>query len=516
MTFSFFALISVLFCIFLFYLGKREVKKAETYAENERFYMVNLLECIYALNSMENTMSARANMKNVLGEVDAVFCIDLKKCAYKLRREINNLQRNCGERKENSDSYETLQEKAQLLSSVAGVMLGDLEEDNSEKITLLKDDLQILCSTLIESKGILEKLLNAELAHSEIWQRQSLYFYKRLQFLLVVFFILTSAFSVSASFLFGFILKHSLKEMRTGTGEISSGNLKYRFRDIQNDEIGSLMYDFNLMARRLEKQTEALKKANMELTEKAELLIDANRHKDRFLANMSHELRTPLNAIIGFSELIASKVTHDEKLSSHARRILVAAEHLLELISGLLEVAKADAGVISPVLKSFNLSETLKSVFAIMQPLAENRKLQLIEDIPENCILYSDEKFIRQITINLMNNAIKFTHLGSVLISLRRSEKHYHISVTDTGIGISEIDKKHIFKDFHRLESGLTSNYEGVGLGLTLSKKLAELIKSEISLDSEEGKGSTFTLIVPASALGHSFEAVGLESSNVK
>ena len=486
---------AVLFCLLIFYLGRREVRKTESYAENERLYMESLLKCISALNSTLETLSSFP-YDQITSSNGAEYSARLNKDALRLRREIA-LGRYRGETGNRVEVYDTMQEKSQLISSVASVLEKDFRADLSEREILLKEDIRALNNATAETNRILENFLNSELGHVEIWQRQSLYFYQRLQFFLVIFFVLTTVFSISASMLFGYILRHSLKDISHGTGEISAGNLKYRFKEIQKDEVGSVMYDFNSMARRLEKQTEALQNANVELMEKATLLAEANRHKDRFLANMSHELRTPLNAIIGFSDLIISKMKYDEKISSHAGKILVAAEHLLELISGLLEVAKADAGVLKPVFREFNLSSSLNSVVSILHPLAENRKLLLEKNIPDDCMIESDERFIRQISINLINNAIKFTHQGGITVILEPAQDSYAIVVRDTGIGISAEDQKHIFRDFHRVESGLTSNYEGVGLGLTLSKKLAEFLGGHIMVSSETGKGSVFTVKLP-------------------
>lgn len=486
---------AVLFCLLIFYLGRREVRKAESYAENERSYMESLMKCISSLNSTLETLSSFP-YDQITASNGAGYSARLNKDALRLRREIT-LARCRGETGSKGEVYDTMQEKSQLISSIASALEKDFGADMPEREILLREDVRALNSAVAETNRILEKFLNSELAHFGIWQRQSLYFYQRLQFFLVVFFVLTTVFSISASMLFGYILRHSLKDISHGTGEISAGNLKYRFKDIQNDEVGSVMYDFNSMARRLEKQTEALQNANSELMEKATLLADANRHKDRFLANMSHELRTPLNAIIGFSDLIISRMKHDEKISSHAGRILVAAEHLLELISGLLEIAKADAGVLKPVFKEFNLSASLNSAVSMLSPLAENRNLHLEKIIPDDYMIESDERFIRQISINLISNAIKFTHKGAVTVLLESAQDSYAIVVRDTGIGISAEDQKHIFRDFHRVESGLTSNYEGVGLGLTLSKKLVEFLGGRITVSSESDKGSVFTVKLP-------------------
>ncbi|HOK04831.1 MAG TPA: HAMP domain-containing sensor histidine kinase, partial [Victivallales bacterium] len=262
--------------------------------------------------------------------------------------------------------------------------------------------------------------------------------------------------------------------------------------------MGELMADFNSMASRLERQTHQLKKINEELEKKAEELLEANQHKDRFFANMSHELRTPLNSIIGFADLNIARTDYSgEKLIDNSKKILIAAEHLLSLISGLLDIAKSDAGVLKPIMEKNNISNTLNMVVDMLKPIVERKKLYLELQSSSNIEFYYDEKLIKQVLINLINNAIKFTHEGGIKIRLIETSENVEIEIEDSGIGISEEDQKKIFKDFHRVESGLTSNYEGAGLGLALSRRFVRMHGGEISLESQIGKGSIFKISLP-------------------
>nr|HPN84795.1 HAMP domain-containing sensor histidine kinase [Victivallales bacterium] len=349
---------------------------------------------------------------------------------------------------------------------------------------------------------IIHGLVAGEYEQAGLWQRQSLFFFSRLQYLLVTFFILTTLFIVLSSSYSGFLLKKYLSMLSEGTKEISSGNLKYRFGGIEPDEMGSLMADFNSMAGRLEKQTFELREINKKLEEKARQLIEANLHKDRFFANMSHELRTPLNSIIGFSELnIERKYYPKENLVENSKKILSAAEHLLDLISGLLDVAKADAGVLVPNPEEHDIAVTLNNVIEMLRPLAERKNLYLLLEKSESILFSYDDKMMRQIIINIVSNAIKFTHQGGIRLRLFSEEDSVLIEVEDSGIGISKNDQNKIFNDFHRVESGLTSNYEGVGLGLALSRRLVRLHGGEISLSSSPGKGSLFSVKLPLKKL---------------
>lgn len=495
-TFLAYILFVVLFCLFLLYLGKKEVLKAQTYAENERFYLETLLATRDTLNSLNDAFN------EVLREMSSENISRLIERAEDFRISIGKLTTIKNQRDfPYNEIILNLQENAQLLYSVSNTFPDDLKTPSSDAKLLMGEDFDEFSAVLKETGDKTQQLLRGELDHVEIWQNQSLFFFKRLQYLLVLFSVLTTLFSAGASFLFGYMLNHSLKQLSEGTREISSGNLEYKFDNIQSDEVGQVMHDFNLMVRRLKEQTETLQKINQELNEKALQLTEANRHKDRFLANMSHELRTPLNSIIGFSELIIRRAKNDakpdEKTANFAKIILDASEHLLELISGLLEIAKSDAGVLAPSFRKFSLGNCIESMVSILRPLAENKNITLISELLPDVNLISDEKMLRQILINLIGNAVKFTHQGRILLRTSLTEDLCLIEVEDTGIGISEEEQKHIFKDFHRVETGLTSNYEGVGLGLTLTKRLVELLGGDIKVKSSLGAGSTFSISLP-------------------
>lgn len=502
-TFAVYILITILFCAVLVYIGKQEISKAKAYAENERLYVDSLLECNSSFSLLENSIQP------ILAEPSKTACSTFRDQVLVFHKTINRLARIESERAARpSVPVSELQHETQLLCSVSEAVCADMEYYRFDKQTVSDDVSQIINSLkIIQSK--LQFMLRIEMDHAEIWQRQSLFFFGNLQYLLVLFFVLTTVFSLSASFFFGHILRKSLKDLSEGTRQISSGNLKYRFKKIQSDEIGDVMHDFNLMAKRLEQQKLALEKINRELGEKATQLIEAHKHKDRFLANMSHELRTPLSSIIGFSELIIRKSESpqgDPKILAQSQRILAAAEHLLDLISDLLEVAKLDAGVLKPSFSEINLSESATNVLLMLKPLAEQKGIALNSNIQENMFVSGDERLIRQIMINLVNNAIKFTHHGNVSVTAHFENMAEYpsaqgqiavIEVADTGIGISTDDQKRLFKDFHRAETGLTSNYEGVGLGLTLCKRFVELHNGNINVKSEPGKGSVFTVTLP-------------------
>ncbi len=291
-------------------------------------------------------------------------------------------------------------------------------------------------------------------------------------------------------------LRKALQSLRDGTRELRTGNLDFRFKRITPDEIGEVKYDFNMMARRIEQQSSELRTANSELREQAEKLIEAHQHKDRFLSNMSHELRTPLNSIVGFSELIEARSDKlpPEKIKGYAVRILTAASHLLSLITALLELAKSGAGTLQAVPAKFDLSFAIREMLEMLLPLARKKGLAVHEEIEDGLNLTADARMIRQIFINLFSNAVKYTFSGGITIRLKQTDKSYILSVSDTGIGIPQSEQKFIFQDFHRVESAAKLAVDGVGIGLSLSRRLAALNRGTLRFTSTEGQGSTFTL----------------------
>jgi len=504
-TFTVYLLTTIVFCLYLIQLGDNEVSKAKSYTEKEKLNVVTLLSCREKMDFVEQSFNelqlgaTTKTIKNFLSQVT------------QLRKSIDLLT--SMEEQKNSRTFipdSQFKNRGILLNSLANELKEELKTKDNDKTILLKEDLNALTKTMNALRSELQERLNIELNHVENWQNQSLYFFERLEVLLVSFFILATLFSLAAFAISGAVLKSYLGRISKGANEISSGNLNYRFNDTTKDVVGRVMCDFDIMAIQLQKQALMMKNINKELKEKADELFDLNMHKDRFLANMSHELRTPLNSIIGFSDLLIakSKSISPEKTEEFATKILVAAEHLLELISDLLEIAKFDAGVLTPEYSEFDIKKLLNSVIEMLQPIADKKNLKLIwnqnkKTRPTEIIkINADKRLIRQVFINIINNALKYTKEGEIIISIKENQQisertTLQIEVKDSGIGISKKDSLLIFKDFHRVEQGLTSNFEGVGLGLTLSKRIIELHKGEITVQSELNKGSTFTILLP-------------------
>jgi len=240
------------------------------------------------------------------------------------------------------------------------------------------------------------------------------------------------------------------------------------------------------------------------LQEKNVELANANRAKDRFLASMSHELRTPLNAIIGFTGTLLMKLLGplNSDQEKQLRTVQRSAKHLLSLINDLLEIAKIEAGKMESRLSVVDLRSVIEEVAASLAPQAQAKGLSFAVCLPEEHLtLRTDQRAVSQIIINLVNNAIKFTKSGGIRVEALRHKTDgkaaTRISVVDTGIGIRAEDQLKLFAAFSRVNVPSDQADESTGLGLHLSQKLAEMLGGRITIRSEFGVGSTFTLDIP-------------------
>jgi signal transduction histidine kinase/CheY-like chemotaxis protein len=231
----------------------------------------------------------------------------------------------------------------------------------------------------------------------------------------------------------------------------------------------------------------------------------ANKTKSVFLANMSHELRTPLSAILGFSELLIDDDVRrfsDASRKNFLQHIHSGGENLLGLINDILDLAKVEAGQMKLRLETLRVATLVDDVISVAQPLAAKKQLVVSKQVSSNIVLIADAGKLKQMLLNLVSNAIKFTpEGGTVTIAAKQLPHVLEISVADTGIGISQADQGRIFEEFQQLDSGIGRVAQGTGLGLALTRHFAVLHGGDVRLESKLGKGSTFTLCLPVAGL---------------
>jgi signal transduction histidine kinase len=241
-----------------------------------------------------------------------------------------------------------------------------------------------------------------------------------------------------------------------------------------------------------------------EIADKSRQLEAASRHKSEFLANMSHELRTPLNAIIGFSEVLAEKMFGDvnAKQAEYLQDILESGRHLLSLINDILDLSKIEAGHMELEPADFDLPGAIDNALTLVRERATRRGITLGRTIDERLgIVHGDERKVKQILLNLLSNALKFTPEGGRIdVGAGRHDDVTEVSVADTGIGIAPADQEAVFEEFRQVGAA-ERKAEGTGLGLALTRKFVELHGGKIWVQSELGRGSIFTFTLPVRAV---------------
>ncbi len=239
-----------------------------------------------------------------------------------------------------------------------------------------------------------------------------------------------------------------------------------------------------------------------ELQDKNEQLEAANRHKSQFLANVSHELRTPLNSIIGFTRIVLRRTQGQiaDLQKENLQKVLISSEHLLNLINGILDLSKVEAGRMEVYAETFSVSDIIRVATSTVEPMLKNGRVHLVTEIAKDLpLIKTDRDKLKQVVLNLLSNAVKFTEEGEIKVSASQENGAFKLVVSDTGIGMKKEALDYIFEEFRQADMSSTRRYGGTGLGLAIAKKFVNLMGGDIAVESEVGKGSKFTITIPIS-----------------
>ena len=276
--------------------------------------------------------------------------------------------------------------------------------------------------------------------------------------------------------------------------------------DLAHEELQSANEELQHHYEELELSQEELLTSNEELSQANDRVMEADRLKSEFLANMSHELRTPLNSVIALSGILLARMDGDltEEQEKQVKIIKKSGKNLLELINDILDLSKIESGKMEISLEEFYIEDVVNDDRAMVTPLATEKEINISfiknEEIP---LIRSDRNKIKQILLNLLSNAVKFTPTGgSITIDATGRDGRVELRVTDTGIGIAKENLDKIFDEFRQVDGSSTREYGGTGLGLAITRRLVKLLGGEIRVESEIGKGSTFTIDIPVTLDG--------------
>jgi signal transduction histidine kinase len=262
----------------------------------------------------------------------------------------------------------------------------------------------------------------------------------------------------------------------------------------------------NELEARVRAATADLGEQNVRLQWQSRELEKANRLKSEFLASMSHELRTPINALIGYTALMLDRIYGDlnDRQEEGLTRIRAAAQHLLALINDILDLAKIEAGRMPLHLEEAVLQDVIREASVQIDPLIKKKSLTFRWLAPEEPLyMLTDRTKVKQIMLNLLSNAVKFTHTGSITLTAQREGDLVRLDVTDTGIGIRKEDLAGIWDDFRQVDQSRTREFGGTGLGLSITRKLSGALGGRVTLTSDYGHGSTFSVFLPVRSEPH-------------
>jgi signal transduction histidine kinase len=319
--------------------------------------------------------------------------------------------------------------------------------------------------------------------------------YANAQSVVVAFALASIALALGLGYVISWSVVGPVRQIEARLDRLSAGDFTQRVHVANRDELGTLATNVNKMCEELGHlygQIEA-----------------TSQHKSQFLASMSHELRTPLNAIIGLTEMMVTNAARfgTEKALEPLRRVNAAGTHLLNLINEVLDLSKIEAGKLELNPEPVNLAQLIDEVIGTAGQLAEKNQNRLVVEAQENVgALNADSMRLKQILLNLLSNACKFTKEGEVTLRVRKvadGRDWVELAVADSGIGMTGEQQAKLFQDFTQADSLTARRYGGTGLGLAISRKLARMMGGDVTVTSEPGKGSVFTVRLPGGADTH-------------
>jgi signal transduction histidine kinase len=314
--------------------------------------------------------------------------------------------------------------------------------------------------------------------------------YANAQSVVVAFALGSIVLALGLGYVISWSVVGPVKEIEARLNQVAAGDFARRVHVVNRDELGSLAANVNRMCEELGRLYQEIEAASQ--------------HKSQFLANMSHELRTPLNAIIGVTEMLredAQDLERDADIEP-LDRVLGAGRHLLALINDILDLSKIEAGRMELHLESFSIEPLIDDVVKTVEPLvAKNANRVVVQSGAAIETMHADQMRVRQALLNLMSNANKFTDHGTITIDAQREgdggRDWVTIAVTDTGIGMTAEQMGKLFQEFSQAESSTARKYGGTGLGLAISRRFCQMMGGDITVASEPGRGSTFTVRLP-------------------
>ena len=368
-----------------------------------------------------------------------------------------------------------------VVELIRGGRTAEARETQMQQATPLADQLERLTNQLV-NKAEADMVAGIE-ASAQV--------YSDAQWIVIVFALGSIALALVLGYAISWSLIGPVKEIETRLDEVAAGDFTRRLNVVNRDELGALAADVNRMSGELGRLYEQLE--------------SFSKNKSQFLASMSHELRTPLNAIIGLSDMLVQHAPRfgTEKAAEPLARIHRASTHLLGLVNQVLDLSKIEAGKLELNPESVTVAPLIDEVAGTARQLAEQKSNKLSVDYPRDLgTLTVDPMRLRQILLNLLSNACKFTEKGQVSLNVRRAtidgRSWNEFAVTDTAIGMTPEQMGKQYEQFSQAEATTARQYGGTGLGLAITRKLARMMGGDVTVTSEVGKGSVFTIRLPA------------------